>query len=67
MGTVGDGSGSSFAVSHNFNTTDVIVNAFLVATGAEILCDVTRNTANQVTVAFSAAPTLNSIRVVVMG
>jgi hypothetical protein len=65
--TIGDGSGSSFAVSHNFNTTDVTVSAFLVATGAEINCDKTRNTVNQVTLAFSSAPTLNSIRVVVIG
>lgn len=66
-GTVGDGSGTSFAVTHNLNTTDVIANTFLVSTGAEIVCDVTRNSVNQVTVAFSSAPTLNSIRVVVIG
>lgn len=65
--SVGDGSGTSFAVTHNFNTTDVVVNTFLVSTGEEINCDVTRNTVNQVTVAFSAAPASNAIRVVVVG
>lgn len=65
--SVGDGSGTSFAVTHNFATTDVVVNTFLVSTGEEINCDVTRNTTNQVTVAFSAAPASNAIRVVVVG
>lgn len=65
--SVGDGSGTSFAVTHNFNTTDVVVNTFLISTGEEINCEVTRNSVNQVTVEFSAAPTSSSIRVVVIG
>lgn len=65
--TVGDGSATSIAVSHGLSTLDVQVQVYEVATGATVECDVTRNSTSQVTLGFSVAPVLNTLRVVVQG
>ncbi len=65
--TVGDGSAVSIAVTHGFNTLDVQVQVFEIATGATVECDVTRNSVNQVTVGFTTAPASNTLRVLVQG
>jgi hypothetical protein len=54
-------------VNHGLNNLDVTVQAYLVATGESIECDVVRNSTSQVTLGFSVAPDANSIRVVVIG
>lgn len=59
------GGSTSINVDHNLNTTDVLVEVFEVATGATVLCDVTRSTVNRVVLAFAAAPAASSLRVVV--
>ena len=63
---VGDGSATSYTITHNLNTRDVIVSVY-EATGsyAEVMCDVNHATANTITLLFSVAPTLNQYRVVV--
>lgn len=66
-GTVGDGSATSFVVTHNLNTNDVTTEVYAVSTGAKVICDVVRNSVNAVTVAFSAAPASGSYKVVVIG
>ena len=63
----GDGSSTSYAINHNLGTTDIVVNVYVVATGAQLFCDVTANTTNQVTLAFASAPASNAYRVVVVG
>jgi hypothetical protein len=64
--TFGDGSATSYTITHNLNTRDVIVSVY-EATGsyAEVICDVNHATVNTVTLLFSVAPTSNQYRVVV--
>lgn len=64
--TIGDGSLTQIDVTHNLGTTDVVVSVFVVASGLEVLCDVTRTSTTVVRLNFAAAPALNSLRVVVV-
>jgi hypothetical protein len=66
-GTIGNGSATSFVVTHNLNTYDVTTEVYALATGGKVTTDVGRNSVNAVTVGFSAAPASNSYRVVVTG
>ena len=63
---VGDGSATSYTITHNLGTRDVIVSVY-EATGsyAEVICDVNHATTNTITLLFSVAPTSNQYRVVV--
>lgn len=65
--TIGDGSATTYTVTHNFNTTDVMVAAYLISTGAEVIADNVRNTANAVQITFTSPPATNAYRVVVLG
>lgn len=66
--SIGNGSGTSFAVNHALNTTDVIVMVKEVAGGlAQVFPDVVITDANNVTVTFTVAPTTNQYRVIVIG
>lgn len=65
--TVGNGSATSFAVTHGLSTRDVQVSVYEVATNAAVFADVTHTDANNVTVAFAVAPTTGQYRVVVVG
>lgn len=58
---------TSATVTHNLNTTDVIVEVYEVSGGATVFCDVSRASANAVTLGFSTAPTTNQYRVVITG
>jgi hypothetical protein len=63
---VGDGSATSYTVTHNLNTRDVIVTVYDNSSPyAEVITDVAHTTTNTVTIAFSVAPTSNQYRVVV--
>jgi hypothetical protein len=65
--TIGDGSATSIAVTHNLNTQDATVQVREVSTNALVNCDIVMTSANVATVSFSAAPTASSLRVVVHG
>lgn len=66
--SVGNNSGTSFAVNHNLNTTDVVVMVKEVGGGlAQVFPDVVMTDANNVTVSFTVAPTTNQYRVIVIG
>jgi len=65
--SVGNGSNTSFALLHNFNTRDVQVQVFDNATYDTVECDVVRTDADTVTVSFATAPTSNAYRVVIVG
>jgi len=64
--SVGDGAATSYTVTHNLNTRDVIVTVYDNSSPyAEVITDVAHTTVNTVTIAFSVAPTSNQYRVVV--
>lgn len=63
--SIGDGSATSYTVTHNLGTKDVIVNAFYNAsTYDEVFCDIQHTSANTITLIFATAPSSNQIRVV---
>lgn len=66
--SIGDGTATSYTVTHNLATRDVTVGLYEVASPyAEVLADIEHATTNTVTVVFSVAPTTNQYRVVVHG
>lgn len=64
---VGDGSNTSFTVTHNLGTQDVIVQIWDKATYDTVIADVVRTNTTSVTVTFASAPSSNAYRVVVTG
>ena len=59
------GSSTTYVVTHNLNTKDVLVEVVEVATGDTVFTDVTRTTVNQVVIGFGTAPTSGAYRVVI--
>jgi hypothetical protein len=64
---VGDGTATSFVVTHNLNTRDVLVQVVDAVSFATVHADVTRSDANSVAVSFGVAPTVDQYRVIVIG
>jgi hypothetical protein len=63
---VGDGTNTSYTITHNLNTRDVIVSLYDNASPyAEVMADVEHSTTNTITLLFSVAPTTDKYRVVV--
>lgn len=65
--SVGNGVATSYAVTHNLGTRDVVVNVYDNASYDTVEVDVVRTDANTVTVTFASAPSSNAYRVVVVG
>ena len=65
--SVGNASATSFAVTHNLGTSDVVVDVYDNASLDTVECDVVRTNTNTVTVSFASVPTTNAYRVVVIG
>ncbi len=59
------GSSTSYAITHNLATKDVVVEIYEVSTGETVYTDVTRTSINVVTIGFATAPTSGQYRVVI--
>lgn len=65
---IGDGTSTSYTITHNLNNQDVIASVRTVASPyAEVMTDVEYATANTLTIKFAVAPSTNQYRVVVIG
>lgn len=65
---VGDASATSFVLTHNLNTRDVVVQVAEKGTPyGVVLADVEMTTANTITVGFSVAPSTDQYRVTIIG
>lgn len=62
---IGNGSATSYAVTHGLGTVDVIVMLKDTTTLEEVFADVVITDANTVTVSFASAPAVNAIRVII--
>lgn len=65
---VGNGSSTTYTITHNLDTLDVMVEVYRNSGDQDtILCDVGRVDTNSVQLTFSSAPSSNAFRVVVLG
>ena len=63
--SIGDGSATSYAVTHNLGSQDVIVQLYDASSLDTVFADVVRTSTSVVTIDFATAPTANDIRVLV--
>lgn len=64
--TIGDGTATTFVITHNLNTRDVLINVYSnSADYADLLVGKGRTTVNTVTLTFGTAPTVGQYRVVI--
>ena len=62
---VGDGINTTFSITHNLNTKDIVVVIYDDIPGDEVIADVILNGVNQVIVSFAVAPNFAQYRVVI--
>jgi hypothetical protein len=63
---VGDGTNTSYTITHNLGTRDVVVTTYDNSSPyAEVICDVQHTSTTAITLLFSVAPTSNQYRVVI--
>jgi hypothetical protein len=62
---IGDGTATSFAISHGLNSSDVVVSVYDSSTKEEVFTDVAITSASVVTISFASAPTSAAYRVVI--
>ena len=62
---IGNGSATSFALTHSLGTKDVIVSIYDNTTFEEVITDVVLTSTSVVTVSFAVAPASNAYRVVI--
>jgi hypothetical protein len=65
--SIGDTSATSFTITHNLNSLDVIVQVYTNSDGSEVMADISRTGVNTVSVTVASAPSSNQYRVVVVG
>lgn len=63
---IGNGSATSFIITHNLNSRDAFVTVYDNSTYETVEVDVVRTDANNVTVTFGIVPTNNAYRVVIL-
>lgn len=65
--TIGDGSSTSIAVTHNLGTQDVIAQLRDASTNAVVECDIVMTSTTVTTFSFATAPASNAYRAVIQG
>lgn len=66
-GTItGDGSTSSFTITHSLNSRDVVINVYDGSTYEDVVVDIARTTTSAVTISFASAPASGKIYKVVV-
>jgi len=65
--TIGNGSTTSFALTHSLNTLNIMVVVRLISTGEQVICDNLATGANTCSVNFAVAPASNSYQVTIFG
>jgi hypothetical protein len=63
--SIGDGSATSIAVTHNLGSQDVIVQLYDASSLDTVYADVVRTSTSVVTIDFATAPATNDIRVLI--
>lgn len=63
--SIGDGTATSFEVTHGLATRDLIVQLYDTTTFETIMADVSRTSTSIVTINFNSAPTTNQVRVLI--
>ena len=62
---IGDGTNTSFSISHGLNATDVKVEMFENSTGETVYTNIVRSSLSVVTISFAMIPTSNQYRVII--
>ena len=65
--SIGDGSATSYTVTHNLASRDVHVTVYNASNYEEVITDIAHTTTNTLTVIFATAPSSDAYRVVVIG
>jgi len=65
-GNVGDGSNTTFTITHNLNSRDIIVQVQDASSYAIVETEVIAKTVNTVEVSFNVAPASNAYRVIIL-
>lgn len=65
--SIGDGSATSYTVTHNLASRDVHVTIYNASNYEEVITDVAHTTTNTLTIIFATAPSSDAYRVVVVG
>ncbi|WP_373845286.1 hypothetical protein [Clostridium sp.] len=65
--TIGDGTATTFNVTHNFNTIDTTASLREASTGSWVLADIQTVDANTIKIIFAAAPTAGQYKLTVTG
>jgi len=63
--SIGDGSATSYAVTHNLGSKDIMVQLYDADSFDTVYADVVRTSVNVATITFSIAPASNDIRVLI--
>lgn len=65
VANVGDGTNTTYTITHNLNSRDVIVQVYDNATYETVYLDITRPTVNTVVLTFATAPASNAYRALI--
>ena len=65
--TIGDGSATSYVITHNLGTRDVVIQVYDAASYDTVLADTIRTSTDTATVTFATAPASNAYVAVITG